>query len=207
MRSIQERNEIFADFMNTDVKLVSQMKYEANNQVLTIEQDELGESPREWDNMSKMIFIGKHSGYGDAHDLHQDHNSFEDHQAFVAKQLDAAWITPVYAYIHSGMTISTEPFSCPWDSGKLGWVVLTREKIRSEYGVKRITQKTLDKAIKVAVTEIETLDQYISGDVYGFTIEDENGDHIDSCGGFYGSDPKTNGMADHLPEHFQNLIQ
>ena len=34
---------------------------------------------------------------------------------------------PVYAYVHSGETISTEPFSCPWDSGRSGWVYCTTE--------------------------------------------------------------------------------
>jgi hypothetical protein len=30
--------------------------------------------------------------------------------------------TPIYAYIHSGVTISTEPFTCRWDSGVIGYV-------------------------------------------------------------------------------------
>lgn len=183
------------------------MIYEANNQVLIIEQDDSPESPREWDNLSSMIFIGNKSHLGDDHRLHATQDSFEDHQEYVSKAMDAAWISPVYAYIHSGMTISLSPFSCPWDSGKLGWVVLTKDKIRSEYGVKRITKKTLSKAIKVAEGEVETLDQYISGDVYRFAIEDDNGDYINSCGGFYGDDPNTNGMVDYLPEHFKKLLK
>lgn len=30
--------------------------------------------------------------------------------------------TPIYAYIHGGITISTKPFSCSWDSGVIGYV-------------------------------------------------------------------------------------
>lgn len=32
---------------------------------------------------------------------------------------------PVYAYVHSGETISTQPFTCPFDSGRSGWVYCT----------------------------------------------------------------------------------
>ena len=34
--------------------------------------------------------------------------------------------------------------------------------------------------------EVEVYDQYIRGDVYGFIIEDLQGNNVDSCWGFYG---------------------
>lgn len=34
------------------------------------------------------------------------------------------------------------------------------------------------------------------GNVYGFVIEDSNGDHIDSCWGFYGDDFEESGLAE-----------
>ena len=40
---------------------------------------------------------------------------------------------PVYAYVHSGATIATTPFSCPFDSGRSGWVYCTLEAAL-EYG-------------------------------------------------------------------------
>ena len=38
-------------------------------------------------------------------------------------------------------------------------------------------------------------------------IEDENGEHIDSCYGFYGSDIKTNGIAEHIGEEFVKVLE
>jgi hypothetical protein len=35
---------------------------------------------------------------------------------------------------------------------------------------------------------VKTLDDYYTGSVYGFTIEDENGNETDSCWGYYGDD-------------------
>lgn len=56
--------------------------------------------------------------------------------------------------------------------------------------------------------EIETLDQYLRGDVYGFEVvevekcdkECEHEKHIDSCWGFFGNNFKENGIADNLDE-------
>jgi hypothetical protein len=169
-----------------------------NNRTLKVFQDDSNDSPRSWDNLSKMIFIGSHSRLGDNHDFHDSHESFEAHQADIEKQLDIAIILPVYAYIHSGMTISLSPFSCRWDSGKLGWVVVTKQAIRENWNIKNVTKKYIEMAMNIVEGEIETLDQYIRGDVYGFQVCDENDNVEDSCWGFYGDDIKENGILDHL---------
>jgi hypothetical protein len=169
-----------------------------NNRTLKVFQDDSTSSPRGWDNLSKMIFIGRHSHLGDNHDFHNSHESFEAHQADIEKQLDIAIILPVYAYIHSGMTISLSPFSCRWDSGKLGWVVVTKQAIRENWNIKNVTKKYVEMAMNIVDGEIETLDQYIRGDVYGFQVCDENDNVEDSCWGFYGDDIKENGILDNL---------
>ena len=178
-----------------------------NNRTLELNQEECAESPREWDNVCKMVFIGAKSHLGDKHQLHETQESFEAHQEYVAKELDAAYIAPVYAYSHSGMTISLEPFSCPWDSGKLGWVVMTKEALRENYGVKRVTKQLIEKAMVHVKGEVETLDQYIRGEIYYFNIETEDGETEDSCGGFYGSDIQTNGVLDNIGEEDRNFIE
>ena len=173
---------------------------------LTIETDDLCGSPRGgWGNLCKMIFIGNSSHLGDKHNFHETYDSFEAHQEHIEKQLDVAFITPVYALVHGGMTISTTPFSCPWDSGKLGWVVMTKQTLRENYGVKRITKKLIEQAMIHVECEVKTLDSYIRGEVYWFKIEDENGDEVDSCGGFYG-DIEENGILEYLSEDDTKLI-
>ena len=39
---------------------------------------------------------------------------------------------------------------------------------------------------------------YLQGDVYSFHIQDDLGNVIDSCSGFYGTDWKNNGLSDYL---------
>lgn len=98
-------------------------------------------------------------------------------------------VLPVYMYDHSGITINTTGFSCSWDSGMVGIIYVSKKKIREEFNIKRISSKLIEKVKKIMVSEIEELDQFLTGDVYGYTLTNtETGEEIDSCWGFYGLD-------------------
>ena len=145
------------------------------------------ESPREWDNVGIMICFHKRYSLGDKHDLKS--NSFggwEEVKEYLIKEMKAKIILPLYLYEHSGITISTTPFSCRFDSGQVGFIYTTAEKIKEAYGVKHITKKVLEKATKCLQGEVETYDQYLTGEVYGYKVFDEYGEEYDSCWGFYG---------------------
>jgi hypothetical protein len=50
---------------------------------------------------------------------------------------------------------------------------------------------------------VSVYDDYLTGNVYGFIVEERNGDdweEVDSCWGFYGDDIHTNGIADYLDD-------
>jgi len=93
---------------------------------------------------------------------------------------------PVYLYEHSGMTVSLEPFGDPWDSGQVGWIFVTREKVLEEYSVKKITPQVREKVLAVFRAEIEIYDAYLRGEVYGYIVRSPEGDNLDSCWGFFG---------------------
>ena len=107
-------------------------------------------------------------------------------------------VLKLYLYDHSGISLSTSPFSCPWDSSQVGYIYVSKETAYKEYGIKRITKEWKDKILLYLEGEVETFNQYLNNDVYGFTIEDEDGNVIDSCGGFYGDDFVNNGMIEHI---------
>lgn len=93
---------------------------------------------------------------------------------------------PLYLYDHSGITMSTGKFSCPWDSGQVGFIYVRKDKVRAEYGWKVLTEKRREIVIELLRNEVKTYDQYLTGDVYGFTIKDAEGNDIDSCWGYFG---------------------
>jgi hypothetical protein len=126
-------------------------------------------------------------------------------EKLIIKTIDANYIVlPLFLYDHSGITMSTGPFGCRWDSGQVGWIICDKETIEREFNGDR------DLAEKCLIAEVATYDQYLTGDVYGFIVEerdfdeerdeddDSDWEHADSCWGFYGSDVRKNGMADHF---------
>jgi hypothetical protein len=174
---------------------------------IEIYKDNYPSNPREWDNLCTMVCFHSRHNLGDEHDYnHQDYRNWEELKSAIIKDNDVAIILPLYLYDHSGITISTEPFSCPWDSGQIGFIYVSKEKIREEFSVKRITKKLKDRIEFYNVLgEVDTYDKYIMGEVYGFNIEYADGDS-DSCSGFFGSDIKENGILDNIPRAYHTEI-
>jgi len=153
---------------------------------IKIHQDELcHESPRDWDNLGTMALFHRRYDLGD-----NDHNlDIEDVKRIVETgKLDGEDVVflPVYGLDHSGFTINTSGFSCPWDSGQLGIIFVTKSKILKEYGWKILTAKRREKIREYLRNEVNTYNDYLTGNVYGYEIETEDGEHFDSCWGFYG---------------------
>lgn len=177
---------------------------------IKVEQDDCdGEGPREWDNLGTMVCWSRYN-LGDVdgnsefnsqdHFWHSISGMYEEEETdyLTEEQLDrmrdAAFkkniILPLYLYDHSGITIRTTGFSCPWDSGQVGWIYISLEDVRKEYSCHRVSAKLRKRVEGYLNGEVETYDHFITNNVYWFEVEreDEDGDvvHIDSCGGFYG---------------------
>lgn len=164
-------------------------KHEYRGLTISIETDDDPESPRDWDNLGKLICFHKRYDLGDKHNLrHEDFRGWAELEQHLRRELGAVVVLPLYLYDHSGITISTTPFNCPWDSGQIGFAYVTRETILKEYAAKSVTKALLAKVEKGLRGEVETYDQYLRGEVYGYTVTDRTGEQLDSCWGFYGSD-------------------
>jgi hypothetical protein len=161
-------------------------------------------NPREeYDNLATMVCFHSRYNIGDKHD-------YSDSEEFLADVADLdtyentaeeihnrvsemkangdIHILPVYMYDHSGTTISTTPFSCPWDSGQVGFIYVTKETLAKE-GLADKTSEEIHSYLKNEVTEY---DNFITGQMYGFEIEETG----DSCYGFSGSDHVASGLLE-----------
>lgn len=160
---------------------------------IRIERDDDPSSPREWDNLGRMVCFHRSYNLGDKHDYNTAHyDGWAAVRAAITKEENAVVILPLFLFDHSGITMScsTDMFraadSHGWDWGCVGFIFARREDVLKEYGKKRITKKTLENVTKVLVGEVETYDLYLTGDVWGYIVEDDDGEHLDSCWGFYG---------------------
>jgi hypothetical protein len=114
---------------------------------------------------------------------------------------------PLYLYDHGGITMNVGGYSCPWDSGQVGYIYVTRADVLKEYSAKRLTKELRAKAERILRDEVKTYAQFLEGDVYGYVIYEINepcdcdpepwngecdctkhAEVVDSCWGYYGSD-------------------
>jgi hypothetical protein len=162
---------------------------------LEIKQDENPESPREWGGLSKMICFHNRHVLGDKHNL-----TIEEAKALFPKMQKEGVALPLYLYDHGGISMATSntswPFNCRWDSGMVGFIYADRKMILEMFGKEKLTKGMKGGALSNLEKEVETYNQYLQGDVYGYIIKDEQGDCVDSCWGFYGEeDAKEQGAS------------
>ncbi len=222
---------------------------------IVITQDEDPESPRDWDNLGTMVCWHRNYTLGDEQPRESPREFRErlalkfDRQAVeraddtprlneVVETVLAKHIIelPLYLYDHSGITMNTSGFSCRWDSGQVGFIYVAIEDVKKEWNWPRLTKGRREKIQAILRAEVETYDQYLTGDVYQFQhktaelpedwaylslIEMSTANNLlakysnqmrldfedDYCSGFYGDDPLQNGMSEHFNKALIPLLQ
>jgi hypothetical protein len=153
-------------------------------------------SPQEWEN-DDCFLVYNHRQFSVERNGFNPEDIFTHSQETKKKTFEGYWYFPVYAYIHSGVCLSVSkqsyPFTDRFDVSDTGFCMIQRKKGWSW---------TKEKAFEIALEIINEWNDYLSGNVYGFLVEDEEGNHIDSCHGFYGDYeedclPEARSAADH----------
>lgn len=170
-------------------------KYERNGLEITIHLDFDPESPRDWDNVGTMICSHRRYILGDEQFDAEEYEGWDDLKKHLQKDRGAKIILPLALYDHSGITMYIGTGG-GWDSGQVGFIYCTQEDIDKGWdGDKEAAERCLR-------AEVETYDQYLTGDVYGFTITNpKTGEELDSCWGFYGLEyvqEEANSIADNF---------
>jgi hypothetical protein len=163
------------------------------NYITRTYRDDSPECPRSWDNLGTMVCFHNRYDLGDKHDYNSDYyNGWDEMEKDIIKRENVGVILPLYLYDHSGITMNTTGFSCNWDSGRVGFIFISKQKMLQEYGGKIVTQKLKDRVEGYLKSEVETYDQFLTGDVYGYKVFKvdtcEHEEELDSCWGFYGEE-------------------
>lgn len=153
---------------------------ETETRRITLYPDEDAENPREWAHWSCMYCWDHRNKLG-------DDNPFRNPEEFydwLKEQRVKPVVLPLYLYDHSGITMRTSSFADPWDSGQVGYIVMTREDATS-CGLKRTWRK---QATAILESEVSVYDRWLRGDFFGFEAEELVGDEweqVDSCWGMF----------------------
>jgi hypothetical protein len=173
---------------------------------LRIVRDEGADSPREFDNIGTMVCWHHRYRLGDVRPTDDP----ADWRADFDEENPDALILSLYLYDHGGVTMSVEDPGCRWDSGQVGWIYVTAEKIKAEFGD---AEGAREKAEACLRAEVKVYASHLEGDVWRFVVERVSGcaecgtvgyDHEDSCGGFYGDD--KDGIREHLSDEAKPLL-
>ena len=163
---------------------------------LKVERDEDPMNPRtDWDNITTMICFHRNYNLGDKTDYKSsDFDSWEDLKNQIDRDYKVLSYKPLYLYDHSGITISTSPFNCNWDSGQIGWVFIDEKQWKLMMG--NDTDINEERLSEIIDSDVKTYDQYITGEVYRYTIYEietcslghEHKNYVEGCGGYFGEE-------------------
>lgn len=174
---------------------------------IKILQDELGGDCRDWDNLGKMVCFHTRYDLGDKHDFRlSDFSGWDELQDALVNDEEAEIILPLYLYDHSGISMrcsrnSGNPFlgraqHAAWDSMMVGFIYATRQDILKEYDKKRISPMLRERVTRLLEGEVKAYNDELTGNIWGYIVEDPDGEHVDSCWGFYGSEGIEQAMED-----------
>lgn len=172
----------------------------SKNRILKIIQDNDFNPRREQDNLGTIFSWHNRYNLADFPNSTLSKSDYSSVKEAIDKNTskEHVIIIPLYIYDHSGITISTSPFDCPFDSGQFGFITVSKEKLRKEFGCKRITKKTINKAQEILNKEVIAFDYYLRGEQYSFAIINDSED-VSYCGPFNGNNLYTNGMLESVP--------
>lgn len=91
------------------------------------------------------------------------------------------YVFPLFAYIHSGVSLSLSRGTDRRDTSYKGFVLVKREKGWTY---------TREKAFKIAQSTVKTWNEYLGGEVYSFLTD------FDGCSGYFGDE----GIKDAIEE-------
>lgn len=118
-------------------------------------------------------------------------------------------IMPLFLFDHSGLSISTSDAhfrmadSAGWDWGQVGVIFTTRQVMESA-GLLSDEDNEMTwqpRAREILKGEVETYDLYLTGQCFGFVVENKNGEVLESVWGFLGDSDVESEMKD-AAEHF-----
>lgn len=158
------------------MKPIIEYKLKEKNQILKIYQDESPESSNDWEN-DDIFLVYKHRQF------QVDREGFEPRKIFtyLQKENDAFdfseyYIFTVYAYIHSGISLSLAHNGDRFDTSSTGFILVSKKHEHFDYELQRKSNEELKDKSDEEIAEyyaeglIKTWNTYLEGNVYGFKL-------------------------------------
>jgi len=163
-------------------------------------------NPRDFRNLGTMVCYHKKYKLGDQQaentGLYTGWAEWLKSEVLSMKKSGVVYL-PLYLYDHSGLAINTTGYHCRWDSTQLGWIYVTKSKLKKAGIEEEVAEALL-------VEEVDCYDHYLQDQFLGYNLktvnEKDSGALIDTRGGFYGNAVKEN-IKKALGNTFSYLIE
>lgn len=160
---------------------------------ISIVPDEDPENPMEYMEWKLISFNTRHSNFGDP----AEHFTPEEF-----KKLQEENLAFMLSYYEHGPGTSTWQLrdaphipgsDCPWDSVQEAGILF--------YTGKKKDAPEEDQRFDVAKGVVSTYTDYLCGNVYCYDIDDSEGEMVDSCCGFYGTDAAEEALKEQMSHY------
>ncbi len=158
---------------------------------LTLNHDSDVECPNEWDGFRLVSFGRHHNSYDDPHNYISHLDQYGDvvpANIGIKRKLkcETAFILSYFEHGNCVWSLRGEGPQCQWDNVSVAGILLWEGKPLRQ-----------DLRREAARDFCKTYTAWANGECYCYSIEDEEGNHIDSCGGFYDAE----GMFEEIRAH------
>jgi hypothetical protein len=162
--------------------------------ILTIGYDHDTESPCDYDGWKLYSFHPRHK-------REKDQEEFKTIGMRRKFSVGLAFVLDLYEHSGSAWSLSGSGMQCQWDTSR-GAGVLIWEGKPGDIGAKTYDDRAAD-----ATRFLETYNEWANGQCYWFSIDDGDGNPIDSCGGFIGLDSLREAINESLGENDEIIVR
>jgi len=148
---------------------------------IKIERDDYAESPDVWEN-DDVFLVYDHRDFYVKREGFDPQDIFDFTRENPGALYEGYHVFDLYAYIHSGVSLSLGRGSCSFDTSMKGFVLVQRQKGWSWR--REIAGGIAESLIK------HTWNVYLSGEIYSYVSE------YSSCSGFYGDEGIEDGIKE-----------
>ena len=141
------------------------------NYTIALERDNYCESPDEWGD-NELFILAKHREFDVSRRGFDIDEIFDHIEETNVWEWEGYRLLPLFAYIHSGISLSTSRV-CQWDSSLIGLIFVSKEFEIDEQ----------DRIVSGLLTNWNT---YLMGDVWMYQIFRKNNEQVDALAGIYG---------------------
>lgn len=184
------------------IKSATETRLIAHGLILDMDYDHSPISPRDY---ASSVFVGGEvnvPSYIERGDCFEDFVRNYCREELNCKPSDLVW-AQVSKYEHGSVDYFIGQPSCKWDGSIVGFIYETKENLRKEYGVKRISKKISDQITAYFSGEMEYYTRWANGDIYQITVSGADDYLSDSLSG-------VDNCADHVDntvnEYIDNIL-